>query len=402
VKKKPKLMILGAGVFQLAAIKKAVDLGYHVITVDNIPTNIGHRYSHESLNISTVDADAVLRVASDYKIDGIYTMASDIALPTMARVVESLSLSGPSDSHVKALINKNRFRSLQASLDIYAPQFMDVRDIDLAINDWTGGPAIIKPAFSSGSRGVVMLEVVNADSRPYIEKALEYSNNNHACLEEYVEGEDYSVEGFILNNNVRYAFVSKKYTQGFAVIGHKLPSDLSIELYNEIVEQIQKVVNSGIISDGPFDADFRVGEGRVVLLELTPRLGGNGLPVLVEAAYGVSLIEISLRHAMQELNEVADVGLAAKIVPHASLLFYSDSTGTVESMAPSSSIKSNLSNLVDLCVNLQPGQKVERFVHGGNVFGYSIITITENEDIGSLAKRVNSALSIKVNERIVR
>lgn len=398
MKNKPKLMMLGAGLFQVAAIKKAVELGYHVISVDNRPTNIGHRYSHESVNISTVDAEAVLRVAADYKINGIYTMASDVALPTIASVAEALSLTGPAKDQVDVLINKTRFRSIQANLDIYAPQFLEVRDIDLTISGWTGGPAIVKPSFSSGSRGIAMLERVGAVSRPFIEKALEYSNNYCACLEEYINGEDYSVEGFILNREVRYAFVSKKYSQDFAVIGHEFPNDLSSKVNGDMVDQIQKVVNAGMISDGPFDADFRVGDDRVVLLELTPRLGGNGLPVLVEAVYGVSLIEISLRHAMREFDESADIGYPKEVVPHFSLLLYSDYTGIVESMAPISSVMSKLSKLVELCINLQPGQKVEKFMHGGHVFGYSIIRNSEHADLYSLATQVNSALSIKVNE----
>jgi hypothetical protein len=47
MRKKKTIMIWGAEAFRVAAIHKAVDLGYHVITVDYLPDNITHTFSHE-------------------------------------------------------------------------------------------------------------------------------------------------------------------------------------------------------------------------------------------------------------------------------------------------------------------------------------------------------------------
>lgn len=397
-----KLMILGAGIFQVAAIKKAVTLGYYVITVDNIPTNIGHKYSHESINISTIDSDAVVKAAEEYKIDGVYTIASDIALPTVARVAEALMLPGPDVKALQSVIDKNSFRSLQADLELNAPRFLKVYDIDLAINSWTGGSAIVKPAMSSGSRGVAMLEVVNADARPYFELAQGYSSDGCACLEDYISGDDISVEGFILDGRVSHAFISKKYTREFSVIGHELPNNLSIELNEQVIGQIQRLIDSGVISDGPFDADFRLRGRDVVLLEITPRLGGNGLPVLVEAAYGVSLIEMSIRYAMKDIEILSGVGNIWKVVPHASILLFSEETGEVKSVATNSIVKSRMPALQTLCINLIAGQKVERFLHGGQVFGFGIVRKIPGTDFISSSRQLQKALSIQIDQRVLR
>ncbi|WP_369160317.1 acetyl-CoA carboxylase biotin carboxylase subunit family protein [Candidatus Thiodiazotropha sp. LNASS1] len=394
---KRKLMILGAGIFQVAAIKKAVELGYYVITVDNIPDNIGHNYSHESINLSTADAEKVIKSASKKQIDGIYAMASDVALPTVAKVAEALSLPGPDVKYIYTILNKITFRSLQKKLKMDSPQFIEVRDFNKAVTEWQGGPAIIKPAMSSGSRGVSMLEQMDVTSHAYYKSALKLSNNNCVCLEEFIDGQDVSVEGFILNNKVRYAFISKKYIHNFAVIGHELPNNISGEIQNNILDQIQKVVDSGIVSNGPFDADFRIGEGRVVLLEIAPRLGGNGLPVLVEAAYGISLIELSLKYAMDEPSQILDIELEENVVPHVSILLYPERTGTVESLSSEESIISKLDKVEELCINLVPGQKVDRFVHGGHVFGYCILNMIEGIGFNKLAEQVKSAISIQYN-----
>ncbi|MDH3396712.1 MAG: carbamoyl-phosphate-synthetase, partial [Acidimicrobiia bacterium] len=79
-------MILGAGIFQLAGIRRAADLGCEVITVDYLPDNIGHRFSNESVDASTTDVDAVLDAARRMNIDGIVTFSSDVAARTAALV----------------------------------------------------------------------------------------------------------------------------------------------------------------------------------------------------------------------------------------------------------------------------------------------------------------------------
>jgi biotin carboxylase len=280
-----------------------------------------------------------------------------------------------------------------------APWFVKVSDIGHAIDAWAGGPAIIKPALSSGSRGVAILEVVGAASRPYLEKAQAYSKDGCACLEEYIDGDDVSVEGFIFDRKVSHAFISKKHTRGFAVIGHEFPNELHAELNDAIISQVQALIDSGVLTDGPFDADFRVRGGRAVLLEISPRLGGNGLPVLVEAAYGVSLIEMSLRHAMQDLNDLNDVRCADRVMPHASLLLYSDEAGIVESVATPLMVKLRLPDLKALCINLDTGQEVEKFQHGGHVFGYCIIRRTDSVDFNSMVKQLKKALSIQIDQR---
>ena len=73
---KKRLMILGAGPFQVYGIQRAVELGYHVITVDYLPDNFGHAFSHGYVNASTTDIEAVIEAAKRERIDGIATFSS--------------------------------------------------------------------------------------------------------------------------------------------------------------------------------------------------------------------------------------------------------------------------------------------------------------------------------------
>jgi hypothetical protein len=89
-----KILFLGGAPSQLPPIKYALEQGHHVITVDYLPENPGHKLAHTYYNVSTTDKDAVLEVAKAENIDGIVAYASDPAAPTAAYVAEKLGLSG--------------------------------------------------------------------------------------------------------------------------------------------------------------------------------------------------------------------------------------------------------------------------------------------------------------------
>ena len=87
-----KILMLGGNFLQMTAIKRAKELGYYVISVDYLPNNPGHKYSDEYHNISTIDKEAVLKLAREKQIDGILSYASDVSAPTAAYVAEKLNL----------------------------------------------------------------------------------------------------------------------------------------------------------------------------------------------------------------------------------------------------------------------------------------------------------------------
>ncbi len=108
--KKKKMLFLGGIMQQIPAIKRAQELGYHVVTCDYLPNNPGHEYADEYHNVSTTDLEGVLSLAKKLKIDGIVAYASDPAAPTAAYVAEKLGLPGNPYESVKLLTEKDLFR----------------------------------------------------------------------------------------------------------------------------------------------------------------------------------------------------------------------------------------------------------------------------------------------------
>ena len=89
-----KILFLGAAPTQIPPLRYALTQGHHVVTCDNLPTNLGHLLSHQSFEVSTTDKEAVLRLAEHLNIDGIVAYASDPSAPTAAYVAEKMGLPG--------------------------------------------------------------------------------------------------------------------------------------------------------------------------------------------------------------------------------------------------------------------------------------------------------------------
>jgi biotin carboxylase len=154
-----RLLMLGAAPMQVPAIRYAKGRGLHVITCDYRPDNPGHQWADESHNVSTTDADAVLALARERRVDGVVAYASDPAAPTAAFVAGRLGLPTNPYGAVLTLARKDRFRAHLHAHGFRCPAFAAVGDAAeaAAALPRLGLPVVVKPIDSSGSKGVTVV-----------------------------------------------------------------------------------------------------------------------------------------------------------------------------------------------------------------------------------------------------
>ncbi len=183
-------MILGVGPNLSPAIKKAIEMGYHVITVDCFQDNIGHKHSHQFVNFSTVDKEGVLKGARENSIDGIMTMGSDVAVPSVGYVYDMLGLPGVSEESAEKLSNKKNFREFQRKIGINQPEFVtgdNLEDIESKLSQLSP-PFLFRPIDTSGSRGITTSsECEKAQYMEAFKNAKRFSRSGIVCIEEFLE-----------------------------------------------------------------------------------------------------------------------------------------------------------------------------------------------------------------------
>ena len=112
-----KLMIMGAGIYQVPLIKKAKEMGIYTIVV-SIPGNYpGFALADKVYYENTVDYEKILEIAKQEEIDGIVTAGTDVAVITIGKVCDELGLSGISFAAAKVASNKILMRRNMRSME---------------------------------------------------------------------------------------------------------------------------------------------------------------------------------------------------------------------------------------------------------------------------------------------
>jgi biotin carboxylase len=391
-----KIMILGASPSQIPIIKKAVDLGVYVITVDYLPGNIGHTFSHEFVNCSTVDRECVYLAAVQREINGIVTFASDVATPSVGFVAEQCRLPGGNEKIATIMSNKILFRTFQKEAQIDHPahvtgqSWLDVSDQLSTLKP----PLLFKPSDTSGSRGITRTDTTTNDlCRPAFEYARQFSRVGSVCVEEYIEGDDISGDGLLLNG-VLHAVVTHKLKQNFMPVGHAVPATISQADQERVMCEVEKHCKALGYTDGPLDFDVRVSKDRIVALEMSPRLGGNGIPAIIERGTGFDITSATLRLAMGEKIDVPDLTVKH---PCGSWIFGSEYSGKLTNIATLDEMKAAEPIVFEYRVNSSIGEVVSKFVHSGNGLGYALFDCPDGAKYCDIINRLKFALKLKVD-----
>lgn len=391
-----KLMVLGASSAQLPIIRTAVALGCYVITVDNVPDNIGHQFSQQSISCSTVDKMAILAFARELNIDGIVTFASDIATAAVAYVAENLNLTGCTFNVAEVMSNKASFRLFQQAQQLRYPaffiadQFADVEQHFSTLKP----PLIFKPVDTSGSRGITKVDVPNLDQyRQAFSYAQQFSRAGVVSVETFIEGVDVSGDGFLLAGEL-CAIVTQKYKHGFIPTGHSFPTQLSVTDQARVFAEVRQTCAALGYLNGPVDFDVKISATQVVIIEISPRLGGNGIPELIRRSTGVDLIDLTVRYALGKL-ETIPASMTVK-QPCGSWVFGTDVAGCMTHIATEAHLKANMPELFEYVINYQIGDYVPHFEHSGNCLGYALFDCSRDIPYPQAIKCLQAAMQLQV------
>ena len=319
-------MILGASLLQLPAIKKAKEMGLDVIAVDMDPDAVGFKEEGiTKLQISTIDTPRIVEAARTYQIDGIMTLASDMPMQAVAAVCEELGLIGITPQTALNATNKAEMRRCFKAHDVPIPEFYIVSELDefMEATKHFTTKFIIKPADNSGNRGVKLItdiaeEQVLIQAFDYSKK---YSRDGRVLLEEYMEGDEFSVETMSVDGVCHVIQVTDKLTSGapyFVEMGHTQPSMFAEDIKMRISEVAKAGIKALGINHGPSHTEIKLTSTGPKIVEIGARLGGGCITThLVPLSTGVNMVEANIRIALGETPDLCkkyDKGAAIRFL----------------------------------------------------------------------------------------
>ena len=388
-----KILILGAGIYQVPLIKTAKRMGLYTI-VASIPGNYpGFELADKVCYENTTDVPKILDIARTEKIDGIVTAGTDVAVITIGEVCDRLGLTGLSAEAAAIATDKLRMKTCYEKYGVRTARFRRISFDDADYADLVAEltlPVMFKSVDSSGSRGIVKVSDP-AEFEAARKTVLENTRSDYFIAEEFIDGEEFGAQAFVRNGEVQFILPHGDYVfkgDTGVPIGHFAPYDLSPEVLEDARRQLRLAIQAMELDNCAINADFIMKDGQTYVLEIGGRSGATCLAELVSIYYGFDYYEKILRTALGEdvdfSQTIEGEGFAG--VPNASMLLMSDRDGHIvsqENLNPADP------DIVDVQFDLKPGDAVHQFRVGPHRIGH---VITKGTTLDAAVEKLHQAL----------
>lgn len=301
---KKRILILGAGNAQIDAIEYCKSHGYEVVgcSYTTVDCGIPHLDYFEQVDIKSVEG--VVALAKKFDVQAVYSVGSDLAIPTAMKASEILGLPHFVTSETAEICHaKHRMREALGHDFKGNARFIVCSDIEEA-RKYTDFPGMMKPVDSQGQRGCFRVDSIQ-DIEDNFATSMDYSFEGKVIIEQFIDGPEVSVNAYIQDGKMKFALVSDRYAfdeyPGGIIKEHIVPSSWATGAVREatldLAERIAKKLN---IENGPVYYQIKLNHGtEPMILELAPRFDGCHMWNLIKHYCDVDLMDACFRHLLE-------------------------------------------------------------------------------------------------------
>lgn len=390
-----KLLILGAGVYQIPLIKHAVVAGHHVVVASWSGKDPGMSLGHESWVIDTTHKEELLQRATASGIEAVTTTGTDVAVPSIGWICDHMRLPGISYATAVKCSNKIQMQAAFSAHDVKIAPHGRADNLEEAqgIAEKVGYPVIVKAPDSSGSRGVVIAQAPR--ELPLVfEQAMRVSRCGSVLVEKFLSGREFGGQVIVCRGEVQACIFHNDTVTSPPVrvpIGHSCPCLLPSEVQREAEEVCARAVRALEIQNAVCNTDLILTPDGVYILEMGARIGATGIPEIVRLNTGLDLYDMALQFALGQTPEATiKTGLGAAV-----LIIRSPATGTLVRCRVPPSLRQT-TGLVAVKLDYSEGAPVRYFRTGPDRIGDILVTAKTPDAAERLCEQIAADLDIEV------
>ncbi len=378
---KKAVLVFGCGELQQSIIGRAHKMGLYVVGIDPCED----AYCKDDVDAFEViggqDYEGTCVVVERHGIDAIVTAATDKPLVMMARIAEKYGF--PFFSVDTARWSTDKYQMKQRFLEggIPCAKGRLVRSIDETLD--LVFPVIVKPRDNSGSRGVKLCRT-REELESSMAEALEYSKLDSVLVEEFIEGQEYSIEGLHYDGKSEVIQFTEKKTTEFPYnveLGHKQPALLTEDQKNCILEIVSKIGKALRFENCPSHTELKINERGVFVIETSPRLGGDYITsTLVPLSTGISMEDQLLHVALEDKVDT----VTGRFEKASGVCFLSLPYGRITAIDDAINIVTSWPNVKACSVSLSVGDEINPITSSLNRYGLFIVQGESRNEIDKL------------------
>lgn len=240
------------------------------------------------------DPAAVQRLAEELDVDLVYSVGSDIAMPTVVAVSEALGLPHFHGAELtRVLRRKEEIRRVLDNAGLSPVRYAHVGSGERAA--WEVFPCIVKPVDAQGQRGITVVQAA-AELPAAVATAQAASTSDDAIIEEYLIGREVSAHVIVEGGVAALVIPTDRYVWEGPLTG--VPEAHSMPLRPEtasaeaaIHELIDAVVVALGVQDGPLYVQMMVTSAGPRVIEIASRLDGCHLWRMIRESTGYDLLD---------------------------------------------------------------------------------------------------------------
>lgn len=324
-------------------------------------------------------------VSAGFKISVVCT--DEPLLVTCAQLRQHFDLLGAKPYQYIPFNSKISMKQIVSARGVRVPRFLnfDVKSFEKNLRECHqfmfklfDGAYVVKPI--DGGACELTAKIVNVeDLLKWVETT--YDPKLSYDVEEFIEGDFYHVDSFVVNNKVQFCGVSKylfpclEFLLGKTLGSYVIQKDTP--LYEKILIFNKKVIDALQPPDGATHLEFFVRGDELIFIEIGARPAGKAVCVSYERNHNINLYEMTLRH---ELNIPLNINVKDGL--YWGWLSFSSFPGTVMKLNPPL-----LKSQIHLDWKVKIGDEIQKYPNSLSE-GVSAETFIYNENYEELMEDV--------------
>lgn len=290
-----KALVLCGGLPQIALINELKSRGITTILADMNEKVKARAYADKFYPVSVLDVDAVRKVAIEEKVDFIMTVCADQVLQVVAQIAEELGLPWYIDYKTAENVSKKSYmKRIFWENGIPTSKYVILDKLDEALIAHLNYPLIVKPVDAYSSRGVCMVDDITA-LRTAFAVSVDISRTKTAVVEEFVEGDEITVDVYVEDGVAHVLCLSNLYKIGedgkFVINRSRIPADVSPYIAEMIAQTAQKIADAFGLKNTPMLIQLISDGERIAVVEFCARTGGGIKFLMIKKISGFDVVK---------------------------------------------------------------------------------------------------------------
>jgi biotin carboxylase len=394
-------VLTGGSRSQLGLLEQARAFGHEICVVDGSDSAPLLAEADVGIVRSFADVEGVLAdlEAQEIEPEAVATMGSDQAVLPTARLAARLGLAGLPVDTAETVADKRKMRAAFDAAGVRCPLGREAVTPEQAAAAFAelGPPLVVKPVDGSAQRGVTEVRA-ERELAAAAERAFAASKAGAIVLEQYVGGDEYTVNGFLLEGEYFPMSVTQRLLHPPPPLGvclaHRYPSGLG-EREGGLFTLAHAASRAVGLETGPSYVQVRLEDGVPWTIEVGARLGGGKDAELAKLVTGSDAVRANVLWVLGELTR-DDLGAdpAAALAPCGQVRFVVAPPGRIVRLDAAPALA--LEGVHEAGFYWREGMVLPPLASGAERLGYLLLTAPDESELNALTDRALAALDVEI------